>query len=119
MNYTSIEQSEKLLKLGLNSETADMCYQRDGNKAELGFNAVAYKAAKDYGVLYIPCWSTGALLKILQNNYTYCKDYWIDLWISGIWIGKNEKTIKKFRFNNDTITPFYEVICWMLENHYI
>ena len=63
-HYTTIEQSKKLVELGLNPDTADMHYS---------------KIIKDTNVTYIPelllddndcdipCWSLGALINIMPS----------------------------------------------------
>lgn len=59
---TTIEQSKKLIELGLSRETSDMFYWC-GTDLRIG----GYKAQdKDYD---IPCWSLAALLDIL-HDYT-------------------------------------------------
>ena len=50
---TSIEQSQKLIKLGIDVNTADMCWQN--NEFPIGFN-------DDDAV---PAWSLSALLSLL------------------------------------------------------
>jgi hypothetical protein len=73
MHYTTIEQSKKLMELGLSPDTADMYWAIDANivitepyitKTEHEILIPAYKGA-------IPCWSIGALLELLKN-YTDC-----------------------------------------------
>ena len=61
MNYTSIEQSKKLLELGLKPETADMNhYEKDDGWVTLPKGQISYG-----GFQIIPCWSLGALLGIM------------------------------------------------------
>lgn len=73
MYYTTIEQSKKLMELGLDLKTADMYWAVDANiaitepyitKIEHETLIPAYKGA-------IPCWSVGALLELLRN-YADC-----------------------------------------------
>lgn len=76
--YTSVEQSKKLLKLGLNSDTADMVHVVKRNDCRESWES----AAEDLGNVYtglknsvtmclsdyaIPCWSLEALLNILPS----------------------------------------------------
>ena len=67
MNYTSIEQSKKLLELGLSPKSADMCYLNDGTAAKVDANSynIAVQLWKDYYVEITPCWSVGALLEVM------------------------------------------------------
>lgn len=53
---TSIEQSQKLIKLGIDVNTADMCWQN--NEFPIGFN-------DDDAV---PAWSLAALLNVLPEG---------------------------------------------------
>ena len=69
---TSIEQSERLVKLGLDKSTADMHYFSDGynlTRLDIGYdkdNAKFYRGTKNK---YIPAWSLTALLELMPNNF--------------------------------------------------
>ena len=72
-NYTSIEQSKKLLELGLNPETADMYWDYDENTQSLS-EAMAVLIYEGSWKLHhknwskdIPCWSVGALLEVMPD----------------------------------------------------
>ena len=81
--YTSIEQSKKLLKLGLNPESADFEYKcigftmhttrpTDGFKYQITLKEQNIPHEPKYN---IPCWSLGALLEVMphiikDNDYT-------------------------------------------------
>lgn len=60
MSYTNIEQSKKLLKLGLSLESADMI-----------FDGVGYVKSPNT----LPCWSIGALLEVLDFLSPHPKEY--------------------------------------------
>ena len=73
MNYTTIEQSKRLIKLGLNPDTADMFYFLDPTPAgciyhltvpQIGFGVKTREP--EYNKGDVPCWSLGALWDI--NN---------------------------------------------------
>ena len=83
MNYTSIEQSKKLLELGLSPDSADMCYgyialyNYSDRSYDGGYDEVPYP--KDFMKLNsnfsedeydgtLPCWSLAALLDILPKG---------------------------------------------------
>lgn len=75
-HYTSIEQSKKLLKLGLSPESADMYWDYDDHYTTT-------PKEKDYSIIaeplnpscswdnvdpyLIPCWSLGALLDVFPS----------------------------------------------------
>ena len=58
MNYTSKEQSKKLIELGLSPETADMYYEDD----------ISIVVGHSWHERHTPCWSVGALLGVLPDN---------------------------------------------------
>jgi len=69
-NYTSIEQSKKLLELGLKPETADMHYELVGR--EYKFFPTESVAIKQNLFSFrngytIPCWSINELIKIMPS----------------------------------------------------
>ena len=68
MNYTTIEQSKKLLELGLSPESADMFWFRDDTEVPKIFpKDMMHNSAS---VTY-PCWSVGALLEMLPFPVLY------------------------------------------------
>lgn len=114
MNYTSIEQSKKLLELGLSPESADMYY-------ELIMTDDHYKnpqPSSDVNVnddTNIPCWSLKSLLSLYPKievesdiETFICKSY-------GLEDGELLKQIKGF----DWIEPTFRMVVWLLENDYI
>ena len=69
---TSVEQSERLLKLGLNKETADMVYVTDNNvEKKYRYHRIkvgCYIPAVDDGLYYIPAWSLHRLMEIMYKG---------------------------------------------------
>lgn len=86
MNFTSIEQSKKLLELGIDKYTCDLIHR----KRDCGDSYIVIVPRTNDGLLYnlnyfdersddIPCWSTGALIDLLpkiivNNNHNYYLD---------------------------------------------
>ena len=118
-HYTTIEQSKKLVELGLNPETADMWW------TPLNWQLTEYYVeVKQDGIGTpknpLPCWSLGALLgmmpcipnctilfAILDGKYGIC----ITPLDSGLALNEIEAN-----------TPFeviYNMVVWLLENGYI
>ena len=79
--YTTIEQSKKLLELGLDPSAADMCYQYWDKNNDIpvsisytdGVNMI--KQTASYDVSYnkklealIPCWSLAALIELMPKT---------------------------------------------------
>lgn len=66
---TTIEQSQRLLSLGLKKETADMAYRAYGQREDGGVEC-ATNASVSYGVFSkhdIPAWSLHRLLSLLPD----------------------------------------------------
>lgn len=71
-NWTSLEQSKKLIKLGLDRKTADIWYQYIGDSFKDGITKPVYfpmvirdsPSEKD-----ISCWSLSALLNLVKGQY--------------------------------------------------
>lgn len=134
--YTSIEQSKKLLELGLSPESADMYYKAvyrlDKPKEILEYTlrpiigsilkAIEHKnlmrsftletktyKMKDIG---IPCWSVGALLELIPKLHSLQHSengYFCSL--------ANYKYVTE-AYNN-SIDACYNMVIWFLENGYI
>ena len=66
MNYTSIEQSKKLLELGLNTESADCMWEQHNSESPYITVKPHTTLGRSIGAHAIPCWSVGALLNILS-----------------------------------------------------
>lgn len=138
MDYTSIEQSKKLLELGLNPETADMkwYYWKDEIDAPkvptLGFDKAVLESYKNIQAVYLPCWSLGALLEVMPP-YLFEFERGIDLNIYRNLNGKgwhvsyipnNDESMQKDKFRQITnggtpIEAAYNMVVWLIENGYI
>ena len=130
-HYTSIEQSKKLVELGLNPDTADMWW------TPLNWQLTEYYVeVKQDGINTpknpLPCWSLGALLEVMPP-YLFEFERGIDLNIyrnlngKGWHVSYMSNTIEgmqkdKFRqiTNGETsIDAAYNIVVWLLENGYI
>ena len=125
MNYTSIEQSKKLLELGLNPETADMYYEpsigfcTEPSEARVGEIKYAHPRS-------IPCWSLGALLDVMPDKIEYM-DSECDLSLAKDWVSyegydryDTSYTIQPMVFKDKPLVDLlFESIIWLLENGYI
>ena len=124
MNYTSIEQSKKLIELGLNIETADMRYEKECKEAILGFNTVAYEYSKGYSVPYIPCWSIGALMEMMPNindddeiaNPCLVKSSGEEYYVTYTTLTKE---ILSSDIYANPVDACYEMVVWLLNHCYI
>ena len=62
MNYTSIEQSKKLVELGLDPSTADMHYNKQMPSTPICQGSFLFPTME------IPCWSAGRLIEVWQRK---------------------------------------------------
>ena len=102
-NFTTKEQSEELLRLGLKEETADCFYNADGD-CVVKTNGYT-KSEGD-----TPCWSMGAIANVCNFNEVN-KACLSDGWrVSSSFSSKTDK---------DLFAAFFGFLCWMLEHEYV
>lgn len=126
---TSIEQSKKLIELGIDVNSADMMWD-DWNLIDEGWKlSIGYypEIEKDYGRKCYPAWSLSTLLELIPPYLGEFKD--------GIDFGFSKSTNGKWysahyiKFNNNglassnktvtgdtAIDAAFEMVCWLLEN---
>ena len=138
-HYTTIEQSKKLVELGLNPETADMFYSYGMNikTKEWSYDAELMVIDEADKLCDIPCWSLGALMDLLppsiQTGEGMQNQYEID--IRKYWGG--EENLYQLAYGNNRgiseewhdmintgekesiIDAVFSMVCWLLENNYI
>lgn len=131
---TSIEQSQKLIELGIDINTADMSWlswMKDG-KPRIGFNSELFNNLydiSDFRHEYMPAWSLPALLELMPP-YLFEFERGIDLTIYPNLNGKcwhcsympntienmkNDK-FRQITNGNDPVDAAFEMVCWLLEN---
>ena len=133
---TDINQSKKLIELGIPKNTADMFYAdiviNDEHKYNLHpLESYGFKTFKDTKeresakLKFIPAWSLSALLKMFPNGVWYNNYYTVPILLPQI---KNKWICRLYNPENDTdITyikdnPFdavFEMIVWLKENNII
>lgn len=142
--FTSIEQSKKLIELGLNPETADMYWHSnlDTTDREYLINELGEEESFDIelneehysiGEYDIPCWSSSSLLNLMPA-YLFEFERGIDLMIypslnkSKRWQvsylsedlrPENKDRYKKVIHGDTLVDAAFGMICWLLENNYI
>lgn len=123
---TSIEQSRRLLSLGLDPMTADMTWTTHDS----GGRSYSLETRIDVSIrenlfsfregLVIPSWSFHALAKLIPhtgfygfelNNYNDGKEFY-----TAKFEGANEYTL---RLGEDPITVMFEVVVYLIENNII
>ena len=117
--YTSIEQSKKLLELGLSPESADMFYAKRWDEpviiSDNYDNTPCYDESDNTD---IPCWSVGALLEVMPEiEYKdYPKRFPKLLHYDGYQFDHYCHCTKEYY---NIIDAAYEMVVWLLENNYI
>lgn len=121
MNFTTIEQSKRLLELGLSPDSADMKLNYDYNEHR-NVEIPVMDTFKNWDDPYnkaIPCWSVGALLELLK----YPKLYEDQLGDEDVWFCESfiEKWGEYYQggARKTQIDAVYTLICWLLQNDYI
>ena len=141
MNYTTIKQSKKLLELGLSPESADMVYiMFDGKPLDDDAKLSTVFESKDHKWYWIdfidgswdiceediPCWSLGALLKLMPTSIEEVKNHKVDLifghpkdkWCATYfdWTGLQHGHSTA---GDTPLEAAYNMVCWLLENAFL
>ena len=119
---TSIDQSKKLIELGIDVNTADIHYmyrhwEIDENTigsqldASIGFDSDFYYGA-DNGKTYhyIPAWSLSALLELFDDKAGIAKDY-------GIWFAYDNGKSHCSKHCDNPLDVAFEMVVWLKENN--
>lgn len=116
---TSLEQSKKLIELGIDVNTADMLWTYDFTVNDInGLNVISNHFKPEEND--VPSWSLSALLDILakemhnidEDGYVVLSSYKGNWWnISPI--NCNSEEIKE---SNSPLDAAFEMVCWLLEN---
>lgn len=112
IHYTKIEQSKKLLELGLSPESADMLWEQHNSETPYVTIKPYNTIGKSIGAHILPCWSLGALLSLMQRPYSLQKTDENKFFL--IYDDEYGTT--------DCFTPVgaaFEMVCLLLENGYI
>ena len=130
MNYTSIEQSKKLLELGLSPESADMGYfywERYKSKTSGIDDVPTILAGLSIEKCDIPCWTVGALLESVPKYFSELNHQFVQTisydHIDGLYHfvyrdyqhGGRDKTIAS---NKDLLDGAFEMVVWLIKNGY-
>ena len=130
MLYTSIEQSKKLLELGLNPETADMFWQSNLNSSDrqylLDMGEEEYFDIEmnfehcDIGDYDIPAWSVDALLQLILPSKS-SKTFHLLLEDSSYCIAYNDSSNGEYEefVGATAVEAAFYTVCYLLENDYI
>ena len=133
MICTSVEQSQKLIELGIDVNTADMHYYKNsfGDYIEGLYHSSDLKEGFELkGIEYIPAWSLSALLELIPPYLGEFKDG-IDFgfskamngkWYSAHYIQLDNSglaTFSKTVTGDTAIDAAFEMVCWLKETNRI
>jgi hypothetical protein len=105
---TSLEQSKKLIELGIDVNTADMCW----SLVNKNHPPVVGKYCAEYGGMQLPAWSLNALMELMNRN---C--YNVSLNCHGAeWNVKfdDSETYKEF-IRDYAVDAAFEMVVWLLK----
>lgn len=119
---TSIKQSKKLIKLGIDVNTADMFWHRK----LIGTHSL--RIGNTMSKLDTPAWSLSALLELIPSyigefkngiDFEFSKAMNNKKWYSAHYIKFSDKGLANFdkTITGDTaVDAAFEMICWLKEN---
>ena len=137
MNYTSIEQSKKLVELGLKPESVDMCYLQDVVECKgcIPWRYAWYKYPVLIGdkpeedipePISLPCWSVGSLFELIPENILIKGEasYKFEFKKNGggygcIYCGPRLVADSIATIGSTPIEAAYNMVVYLLENKYI
>lgn len=104
---TSLEQSNKLIELGINVNTADMYYP---NRVGIDNYALSIEWKNGLPLLSqeIPAWSLSALLKLFDDKAGLAKEY-------GTWFAYDNGKSHCDKHCDDPVDAVFEMVCWLLK----
>ena len=124
---TTIDQSKKLLELGIDVNTADMWYQHigysiiDGKEKQTYFPMVIRDNISDDD---LPAWTLSALLGMMPKLYEFgndhndggCQPNLCKGWNNNRWHIVYRSSIYITNWYDDPIDAAFEMVVWLLEN---
>jgi len=103
---TDVEQSKKLVELGIDVNTADMVYCIELYKEGWKYSNKAYPIDGTLGGDDIPAWSLTALLKLIPDFDMHKRTIECRIETTNHFIVKV----------CDLVDAAFEMVCWLLEN---
>jgi len=117
---TDIEQSKKLVELGLDVNTADIMWFNDGLGEPMEIVCSYNPTTSDD----VPAWSLSALLGLMPKLYEFendpndggCQPNLCKGWDNNKWHIVYRSAIYITEWYDDPLDAAYEMVCWLLEN---
>ena len=123
---TTIEQSKKLMELGLDIKTADMNWHSfDNIKPFVRAFPYVHENGAIEGIL--PAWSLSALLELMPNELELLSDECNFVPVLSRFCEDTDKFIccydngamEHWYIEKEPLDAVYKMVCWLLENGYI
>lgn len=115
---TTIEQSKKLVELGLDVNTADMSYHPIMDIDIMDFtkyldipSVIPFSEVKNSKVAMLPAWSLSALLELIPKNYNL-RNSNIGINKYNIWIPERKSPV----WCSSPLDAAFEMVVWLKEN---
>ena len=125
---TTIDQSKKLIELGIDVNTADMLYPYDRHLDKF-YGDIAYVMGyKRFNEnTDFPAWSLTALLGLMPKMYEFenepndggCQPNLCKGWDNNQWHIVYRYSIHITEWHDDPIDAAFEMVCWLKENNKI
>lgn len=126
---TTIEQSERLIKLGLDKSTADMHYFFDGynpTRLDVGYDKSTAKFYRGTKNKYMPAWSLSALLNIMPKIncsatgifYPHLAKHQTGKYIC-VYTNNDNSGSGEWYIEDTPIDACFEMVVWLIEKGYI
>lgn len=119
---TTIEQSEKLIELGIDPDTADMFYWY-GEKNDVRIGTYDYHGG---GYFDTPAWSLSALLGLMPKLYDEddlndggCQPNLCKGWDNNLWHCVYRVDMYRTEWYDEPIDAAFDMVCWLLKNNKI
>lgn len=119
---TSLEQSQRLIELGIDVDTTDMCYRVVAYNSN---NTHVYQSYCFVGTVEsdIPAWSLTALLGLMPKLYDEdfindggCQPGLCKGFDNNMWHVVYRSTMYGTDWYCDPIDAAFDMVCWLLEN---
>lgn len=119
---TSLEQSQRLIELGIDVNTADMHYYKNsfGDYIEGLYNSSDLKEGCELkGIEYIPAWSLSALLELIPTSIDeYTKDFsQLEITKCSVSYVYAMGNLRKGCLKDNLLDAAFEMVCWLKENN--
>jgi hypothetical protein len=131
LGWTTLEEAKQLVKAGLPVETADMLYTSlDGYTTPWVWTSKPGMHPED-----VPCWSLGALLKLMPKTISVPVDERSSYFYNLEWQFANDNSLRYIATNRSKclvdiysdhdmggksfIETVLEIVIWLIENNYI